>query len=372
MTSGMQVVLTESRDQVPLDRERWNALASANPVSTAFQTYEWFDSWWTAFGGQHRLHFLTLHDGGEIVGFAPLMRTRGPLGLRQIEFTGTPNADYQDLVVPAHRADAIDALCRFLHAGRRSWDMVVLRQIPADSPTIPDMRAACARAGLGLLEGERQPCPGLLLHGQEDPLNQMLDRYSIRRAIRKLERHGPLSLRTADEPGEIERLLPQFFEQHVRRWQSTDSPSPFTHEAYRRWYRELAHAASAEGWLHFSVLRCGETPVAFHFGFCHGDTLSWYKPSFEPDFARDSPGTALVCRLVEEAGRRGLRVLDFSAGREPFKARFSNVERECLNLRIFARPLLHSLFRAGAGARRLLRDHWHGLRARRRGRPAQD
>lgn len=359
----MRVCLTESRDRIPLDRERWNALASANPVHTVFQTYEWFDTWWSAFGARYSLCFLTFHDGDEIVGFAPLMRVRGAFGMRRLEFTGTPNADYQDLVLPCRRAEAVSALCEYLHQNRRSWDMIVLRNVPADSPTVAELGATCVRLGLGSTAGERQPCPAIEIRGREGEVRKMLDRYSIRRALRRLERRGPLSFHRIAGASEIDRMLPEFFDQHVRRWQASNDPSPFLDETFRRWYRELAISADAAGWLHFSVLRCGGRAAAFHFGFCHGDTLHWYKPSYEPELSRDSPGTALIHQLIEDAERLQLGVLDFSAGREPFKLRFSNSERECLNLRIFPRRALYASFQAGAHARRLLRACWHRLRA---------
>jgi CelD/BcsL family acetyltransferase involved in cellulose biosynthesis len=167
-------------------------------------------------------------------------------------------------------------------------------------------------------------------------------------------------------------MLPVFFDQHVRRWEGTKDPSPFVDRAYRKWYRALAHTANAAGWLHFSALQCGTTTIAFHFGFCHGSTLSWYKPCFNPDFARESPGTALISCLIEDAVGRNLQEFDFTGGLEPFKMRFSNAQRECVNLRIFSRPWLHAAFAAGGRLRHFARDHWHRIRTANARLPRQD
>src|ERR1700741_4587553 len=156
MSAGMQVRLHEARDAVPFARHEWNALAAANAVSTVFQTHEWFDTWWRAFGAANRLFLLTLHEGASPAGFLSLMRVRGPLGLRQLEFTGTPNADYQDFVLPRRRAEAMRALCEVLHASRVDWDTIVLRNIRADSPSVGELAAECRRLGLGLMNIERQ------------------------------------------------------------------------------------------------------------------------------------------------------------------------------------------------------------------------
>ena len=108
----------------------------SNATHSAFQTFEWFDTWWSAFGPRHRLFLLTIHQAGSIIGIVPLMRVRGPLGLRQLEFIGTPNADYQDLIIPERRDEAVRAVCEFLHGVRGRWDMIVLRNLPSGSPTI--------------------------------------------------------------------------------------------------------------------------------------------------------------------------------------------------------------------------------------------
>lgn len=362
----MQVRLTESRDRLPLDRAQWNGLAARNATHSAFQTFEWFDTWWSAFGPRHRLFLLTIHQAGSIIGIVPLMAVRGPLGLRQLEFIGTPNADYQDLIIPDHCDAAVRAVCEFLHGVRGRWDMIVLRNLPSGSPTIGVLHTACAQLGLRLMDMERQPCPTLQIRGREEEVRQLLNRYSVRRSVRRLATRGALSYRTLDTAAEVDRWLPVFFEQHVRRWQGTNDPSPFTDEAFRAWYGDLAQAALAGGWLHFSLLECGGQPAAFHFGFSHGGVLSWYKPSFSPEFARESPGTALISQLIQNATDRGLEELDFAAGLEPFKDRFSNLRRECLNLRIFSGPLLHAGFVAGGRLRRRARSAWHRVRGKSR------
>lgn len=366
MTTGMQVRLTESRERLPVQRDEWNALVARNPTNTAFQTFEWFDTWWAAFGKLHRLHLLTVHQDGTVVGIAPFMLLRGPLGLRQLELIGTPNADYQDLIVPDRRSEVIGALCRFLHAERSSWDMIVLRSLPERSPTVSEFRMASEALGLGVMDLERQPCPAVVLAGREAETRRALGRYSLRRSQRRLGQRGTLGFHVYTTSEEIHQALPKFYEQHVQRWQETGDPSPFTDPAFRDWYRALAVAAHGAHWLHFSVLECGGRPAAFHFGFQYGRKLSWYKPSFDWAFHRESPGAVLIAHLIEDALSRGLDELDFSSGLEPFKLRFSNTRSFNRNLRVFSSSLLHYAFVAGGRLRNAASGAWQRLRGRRR------
>ncbi len=355
MGGGLQVSLTEARDRLPVSRAQWNALVAQSPTHTAFQTFEWFETWWSAFGASYRLFLLTVHRGDTIVGLAPLMLTRGPLGLRVLEFVGTPNADYQDLLVSSDRDATCIAIVEFLVRERRRWHMVVLRNLPSQSLTRASLGRACERLGLRVMDTERQPCPALAIRGREDEVGQLLNRYSIRRSARKLASRGTVRFQTLDTIEAIDGYLPAFFEQHARRWAGSREASPFNEPRFCDWYRALAHAAHRAGWLHFSVLQCAGTPAAFHFGFNYAGVLSWYKPSFNPDFAKESPGTTLIHHLIEDARARSLDELDFAGGLEPFKDRFSNIQRECLNFRIFRRGPLGLTFVAGARIRGMLR-----------------
>ena len=174
-------------------------LPIAAPASTVFQTWEWFDAWWSSFGAGHRLYFLSVHDGEDVIGFAPLMMIRGRLGLRQLEFVGSPNADYQDFVIPDRR-------CR----GN-------VRHLPLPARGAPELghaRAAEPARGIADAHGtdvrvratwSRQhgyrthhlpvtPHRRSRIRGQRD----LLGRYSVTRKVRQLEHRGQVEFRVLD------------------------------------------------------------------------------------------------------------------------------------------------------------------------------
>ena len=124
----------------------------------------------------------------------------------------------------------------------------------------------------------------------------------------------------------------------------------------------MADTLGKAGWLHFSMIECGTKPAAYHFGFCYNGALSWYKPSFDHEFAGQSPGTVLIRYLIEDASSRKLRELDFSGGEEPFKDRFSNNRRTNLNLRVFSRRSLHLAFTTAARLRDMAGRAWRAKR----------
>jgi len=115
-----------------------------------------------------------------------------------------------------------------------------------------------------------------------------------------------------------------FFDQHVRRWQVTPHPSLFCDSANRSFYRALVSDADEVEWLRFTSIELDGRTIASHFGFSHRGSYMWYKPSFEIELARRSPGEVLLRSLLVAAVDERARVFDFGLGDEAFKHRFAN------------------------------------------------
>ncbi|WP_175408850.1 GNAT family N-acetyltransferase [Streptomyces sp. TRM64462] len=68
-----------------------------------------------------------------------------------------------------------------------------------------------------------------------------------------------------------------------------------------------------------SVLYAGERPVAAHFGLRSRTVLSCWFPSYDPAFAKYSPGLVLHLRMAEAAAREGIGMLDLGRGAAEYK-----------------------------------------------------
>jgi CelD/BcsL family acetyltransferase involved in cellulose biosynthesis len=360
----LRVELVTRRSQIPLDAERWNALASANETNTVFQTYEWFDAWWQAFGAGRGLYFLVVYSGRDIVGFAPFTRRRSPFGWRLLELAGTGNADYLDFVLPTDKAAQLAAICAFLRARRFGWERLVLYNIPAQSSTHGVLLALSKPSGLRVVDELRVPCPALELGPDASHARGMLDKYSLRRPLNWFSKRGTVRFRHVTSAEEIERLLPVFFGQHQRRWTSAGGYSVFAERRQRQFYETLARALLPRGWLQFSVVEFNGEPIAFHFGFDYGGTITWYKPTFDTRYASHSPGLLLTRRLIEDGLERGRKELDFTIGDEAFKERFANRHRSNEYFGVYPSGISHGIAVAMRDLRRFASGAWQRLRAR--------
>jgi CelD/BcsL family acetyltransferase involved in cellulose biosynthesis len=336
----MRFVLSRRLADLPIGRTQWNALVDDTAGATVFQTYEWFECWWKAFGTRHSLFLITLWDDDALVGIAPLMLVRRA-GLRQLEFAGSPNSDYQDFILGGRSADLLPQLVRYLHRQRNAWDVIVLRNVPTESMTFGLVPSLARSQGLDVIDDERIACPTFEIASRPAEIRSWLDRYSLRRRMNMLRRRGDLTFTRCSNTREIEHYMPLFFEQYVERRRGTVAADVFARPEVREFFTSLTKSMLPCGWLHFSVLECGGQPIAFHLGFEFRGRLYWYKPSFSPRFARESPGKVLLSFLIRDSLDRGLQELDFTIGAEPFKARYTSAIRTNANVRLFRWRILY-------------------------------
>ncbi len=334
-SSALRIELVERHADIPLSAAQWNALVEQNETSTVFQTYEWFDAWWSTFGTRHRLFFLLLRRGGEIVGFAPLMIVRKKWGVRELQFVGTGNADYLDFIIVGDRDDALRAICEFLRQRTRAWNRFRLCNIPDTCSS----RFFFSRLGRGrklyVLEESRIRCPAMQIRETRASAAELISRYSMRRPLNWFKRRGQVRFRHVHSLEEIRALLPSFFEQHEQRWQAVGKKSLFNNAQQRAFYERLATTMQPTGWLLFSVVEFDGAPIAFHFGFDYAEKVIWYKPSFETRYSEHSPGLLLIRSLIEDALQRDRKEIDFTTGDEQFKERFANTRRHNIYLRVY-------------------------------------
>lgn len=329
--------------EIPFTPDEWNHLASISPTATVFQTYEWFESWWTSFGSDGQLLLISVFQGDKLLGFAPLMRYPS-LALRPqvLRFVADTHSDYLDFITGSHAPVVLREVFKRLTDHESSWSELHLRNIPASSPSVQLLESFSSNQELLLLRGTDMPCFSLQVGGREEDVRRRVNKYSLRRASNYFGRQGHLTVRTVDTVSEGKDLLPVFFNQHIRRWSTTGTPSLFHETQNQHFYDQLVTRLLPLGWLHLSVAELDGQPIAFHFGFDHGGTLTWYKPSFDPDHAAHSPGKLILSHLMHFALDSNRSEVDFTIGAEPFKERYCDTQRVNVQYHIYAnRPIYY-------------------------------
>ncbi len=303
----------------------WKKLLSAERWAI-FSNPDWYKCFLETFYQKAHLQFFVAYVDDRVVGIIPLATQRMNkfgLFLPMTEVLSGRRADFWCPVVKeGFDAIALPALLEsILTTGIASGTLVL--------PHIPTTYASYTTAKK-LLDARRIPyaerqtvCPWLTFESTYEETEKKWSknhRYNIRRRKRQLEEtFGPLSLQVIEAKDEALRHLPDFFEMHNRQWLSRRMPATFTDPMNQKlFYAFIEHLWDVG--VHFSILRCGERTIAYHFGFVCNGFLLWYKPAFHIDLSLYSPGKVHISMLIENGIKKGLRGLDFLQGAESYKS----------------------------------------------------
>lgn len=352
--SRFQTHIASTLSGVGVDEQGWNRLAADGATNTVFQTHQWMRSWLGAYSDRFEPLFVTVAADSRVVALAPLVIDHRRPWQRTIRFVGNGRADYSDILAKSNHDEVLVATLAALRSHGR-WDVIKLSNVPSESPTVDALRKACEKMGWHILIGDQFVCPSLVVQGNEEAAQRILNKPSLRRPHNYFRRVGELTLRNLTTRREIEPMLETFFAQHVARRKLVGNESMFAESSNRRLFQDLTVNLDGTGWLLFSVVELDGRPIACHFGFDYNGVVTWYKPSFDVAHALHSPGLLMVRHLISHTIEHGRRELDFTTGDEPFKRRFTNTTSKTVEIvicRSAARLAANRLWRTLTGARR--------------------
>jgi CelD/BcsL family acetyltransferase involved in cellulose biosynthesis len=305
-----------------IGHKAWNDLWRRSEVPSVFSRYEWVASWWTTWGKGLTGRIYTLREGGRLVGLLP---TAWPASKKSpTVLMGDWHSDYAAILTDRDISTAfetlIESVCRDLPRSRK----LVLSDVRSDS-SYGRRLDQLAQARPNWLIIEETVCPRTTLTAER--VRAIFNKDSLKRHSRKLAKLGSVAARHFTDELDIAPKLNDFFEQHVARWSATPYPSLFHDERTRQFYRKLTSSLSGTGLLLFTEIALDGKPVASHFGFVSEGDLVWYKPTFDPAYAKVAPGEVLIRELYLWASDNHLSGFDFTRGGEAFKSRFANMER---------------------------------------------
>jgi len=158
----------------------------------------------------------------------------------------------------------------------------------------------------------------------------------LRQGARRLAEAGQLRLEVESGGERLERVLLECFELEARGWKG-ESGSPIqARESTLRFYRELAESAARRGALAIYQLRLDSRLIAFEYCLRHQDRIDLLKISYDPEWARVSPGTVLRGMILErEVGLGDVRTYHFGRPSE-WKLRWTDEVLPLTELRVFA------------------------------------
>ena len=314
-----------------IGRNLWDELWSRSAVPSVFARFEWVDAWWRNFGSDKTLRIYAVSRNGALQGVLPTAwpktHSRQPVTL-----VGAEHADYATILTDVAEPDAFRILIEALVSDMPRGVFVDIPDVRSDTGYFRILETLTVGVTSRWTSALEMLCPHAAL--DDGRAKQLADRSSLRRKARKLDKLGDVEVGHYSDAADINPWLEDFFAQHVRRWDGTKFPSLFLSTANRNFFRDLVKNFSGSGLLIFTRITVDKTPVALHCGFVSEGDFIWYKPTFNPEFSKVSPGEVMMRELFLMASDLGATGFDFTRGDEAFKTRFSNSER---HVRTFTR-----------------------------------
>ena len=326
--------------------EHWNTLL-ASTDNAVFSTWEWAMCWWKHFGEGRRLRVLVAENGGRVLAIAPLMLSNYRYmrfgKLRKIEFLGSPQSDYNNLIVSENQSECIRLFVKHIE-GLHDWDHLELRDVLEDSTSAKVLCDYSVTSPWRLEKRVLTLAPYIKLPPTFEELLSRLGRdshHSMLRKERRLRERYQIDLKTYKDFSSVQEAMDVMFELHEKRRRNIgDTPSAFAAPRSRAFNSEIAAIFAAKGWLNLSFLTANEEAVAATYCFDYRGKTYGYQGGFDPRFSRYAVATLLHLRNIEGSIRRGLREYDFSKGAESYKFSWPVHVRRSLVIGLARRKLI--------------------------------
>ncbi len=341
-------------------RPQWERLvAQSGHVNALYQSPQFFDH--LVAIGANPLLALVRDEFDELIGLAPVLVKTFQLKfdvcgkvLWKKSFRAAKILGSQPLL--PSRADAYDSLLAALRTRLSECDCVVLESLPEESylaEYLQEAKEIRVNWRVYVPEGTRR-YPLIRL---PDTVAKYMakfgskTRYNMKRERRLLQEEGG-SLRL-ERVSSVEQVAD--FLQCARSVTANSRSRGWLAERLRPDNRPDAVLAdlARRGILRSYVLRCGDRPCAFAWGYQFAAVYHLVETAYDQDFARFSPGKVLLCTIIEDLiAYDAPRLFTFDYGEAFYKDLFANWIGQDRTVVLFRRGLAawfwrsaHQIFR---------------------------
>jgi CelD/BcsL family acetyltransferase involved in cellulose biosynthesis len=204
---------------------------------------------------------------------------------------------------------------------------------------------ACDQALFRLIEPECSAGPDLQRVSEECPviplahcadLDAVLGRCSsshrvdVKRQLRRVRDRGEVTLWSADRADSaaaLDSFRRELWPAYQKVWTSRPTTSTLFLPHVEAFLELAASVGVQEGWTHYSVLRIGNTPVAWHLGFVDAGRLYYWVPTHDVSWASYSPGKLMLAELAALGCRSGWTEIHLLTGNHAYKSAWNPTPR---------------------------------------------
>jgi hypothetical protein len=343
----------------------WDRLVERADSDRLFLSHTWLHTWWEAFGKTSQLHVITLRAGGQLVAAVPMQRTTRKqygLTLHSIESIYNPHTPRFDFIlVKGYETRAYQEIWKQL-SSEAGIDMIVLKQINENSPTLPVVQDLARRDGWLSGRWVGRPSPFIRLGCDYEQFFGKLKggyRYNLRKRYERLSKLGPIDVEVVTGSESIQDALRDGLRIEAAAWKGSEGTAILSDPAATEFYTKLAQREAELGRLRLTFLRVGGKRISFSYIINSQKTLYGVKIGYDPEYQTYSPGNTLLNLVLQEACAQGMDEYDFLGADDEWKYDWTKEARQHCWLFLFrdsprARAARYIKFSVGPKAKAVL------------------
>ena len=316
-----------------------------------FLRYGWFAAALAAYGGEART--LVARRDGEVAAALPIVR----MGPALLGLAAVPGCYWPFRSIPVTEDAGAEVFEGLLGRLARLVNGVRLGPVYDGDPALEGLKAAAATKGWVAID--RFVANSYLLDmvaaGSAGPWPRNSTLRKNRFHEKHLASHGAPDWSFVSGAGWTEEAFDALAAIEDKSWiaDRTDGhDAKFTAAGHGGFWRAAAKDPVLAGMMWAAVLRVAGAPAAFSFDLNAGALKYAIANSYDPEFAKHSPGKLLYYRNLARALEDGITMVDWGAGDSGYKRVIGAAKGPAIRDWLFVRPGLPGL------AASLLRSRW--------------
>lgn len=220
---------------------------------------------------------------------------------------------------------------------------LVLPRVFADSPTVSVLERAYSQHGQ-VIRRPSGSCPYIAIAHDVDAAESLLSKRllsDLRRARRKADKLGKVRFEMVAPRSKaaFDEQWQRFLKVESAGWKGKAGTAIARDAEMRDFYRRFGEAATQLGLLRFAWMYLDEVPVGVQLAIESSRRMWLLKIGYDERFAKCSPGQLLMFETLRYAVENKLVSYEFLGNAADWTRRWTNCEREIIELAVFARGI---------------------------------
>lgn len=337
----MRIEVIDNIEKLMSYKEEWDKILEKTNIDNMFLELDWITYWWKFFGYKHELFVLVITDKNEVAGFCPLMITKKRVH-NEVDFIGSRVSGRMDFLLREEsREEALECIFSFLR-NLRGNNIFKLNGVPEKSENYGFIKKYIKENNIPFVHS------GLVcyyLNSKDVDFKNYFEhrfgkksRQTMSSKEKKLGRLGKLEYKRI-----FTSELDEAFEIHDKRWLRKIGNSSFSKGENREFFKELLSNNCGKLNARVDAITINNRVISFMYGFEYKEKYLFYRIAHDDDYAFLSPGELVFKKKMEECFSTTINILDFGAGYEPYKAKWSDYYEEIFTIVMPSRNLQSSL-----------------------------